>query len=224
MIEEPQNLTRKFWGEKDITSLRIMTHQQSQNALCKLTYSLIRFSLHFEANSKAVFNELVVWTTQAQQLIGGTLGISDHDFKGLNWIQSNLGAINSENRSLTLSSDRDAEAQKLSDEMYTVCWEPVCNLLENKNSELKNRPLRDAIEERWVSWKALFNLDVDERNIFLKSMLSPKCEGDDIFSELRVGPKTANILVDGIKFLLIVSTALYNKADCWNAINDGRIA
>jgi hypothetical protein len=107
--------------------------------------------------------------------------------------------------------------------MYRVCWDQVCNLLESKNSALTNIPLRDAIEERWVSWKSLFNSDVDDRNLFLKSMLSPKCEGDDIFSELRVGPKTANILADGMKFLLIVSTALYNKEDCWKVINDGRL-
>ncbi|WP_165721528.1 MULTISPECIES: ABC-three component system protein [unclassified Pseudoalteromonas] len=222
MIEEPQDLTRKFWGEKDITSLRVMTQQQSHNAPCKLTSSLIRFSLHFEGNSNATFNELGVWTAQAQQLIGGTLGISDHDFKGLNWRQSNLGTIKSENRALTFSFERDAEAKKLSDEMYRVCWDQVCNLLESKNSALTNIPLRDAIEERWVSWKVLFNSDVDDRNLFLKNMLSPKCEGDDIFTDLRVGPKTVNILADGIKFLLIVSTALYDKADCWNITNDGR--
>jgi hypothetical protein len=222
IIEEPQDLTRKFWGEKDKTSLRIMTQQQSDCAPCKLTSSLIRFSLHFEGNSNAVFNELGVWKTQAQQFIGGTLGVSEHDFKGLNWTESNLGTIRSENRSLSLSAERDAEAKKLSDEMYRVCWDQVCNMLENKNSALTNIPLRDAIEERWVSWKALFNSDVDDRNLFLKNMLSPKCEGDDIFTDLRVGPKTVNILADGIKFLLIVSTALYDKADCWNITNDGR--
>jgi hypothetical protein len=222
IIEEPQDLTRKFWGEKDKTSLRIMTQQQSDCAPCKITSSLIRFSLHFEGNSNAVFNELGVWKTQAQQFIGGTLGVSEHDFKGLNWTESNLGTIRSENRSLSLSAERDAEAKKLSDEMYRVCWDQVCNMLENKNSALTNIPLRDAIEERWVSWKALFNSNVDDRNLFLKNMLSPKCEGDDIFTDLRVGPKTVNILADGIKFLLIVSTALYDKADCWNITNDGR--
>jgi hypothetical protein len=222
-IEAPQGVARKFWGNNVKRSLRLMSNQQSQSILCNLTSSLIRFSLHFEGNSSVIFNELGVWEMQAKQLVGGTLGISEHDFQDLNWSESNLGPIKSENRTLMLSSDRDIEAQKLSDEMYTVCWEKVCSLLECNISVLRNIPLRDAIEVRWLSWKALFNLDVDERNLFLKSMLSPKCEGDDIFTELRVGPKTANILADGIKFLLIVSTALYNKADCWNAINDGRI-
>jgi hypothetical protein len=200
-----------------------MTHQQSQSKLCNLTSSLIRFSLHFEGNSSAIFNELGVWEMQAKQLVGGTLGVSENDFQGLNWSESNLGPIKSENRSLMLSSDRDVEAQKLSDEMYTVCWEKVCSLLECNISVLKNIPLRDAIEVRWLSWKALFNLNIDKRNLLLKNMLSPKCEGDSVLAELRVGPKTANLLADGIKFLLIVSTALYDKSDSWNTINDGRV-
>jgi hypothetical protein len=222
-IEDPKGVARKFWKNNAKRSLRLMTHQQSQSKLCNLTSSLIRFSLHFEGNSSAIFNELGVWEMQAKQLVGGTLGVSENDFQGLNWSESNLGPIKSENRSLMLSSDRDVEAQKLSDEMYTVCWEKVCSLLECNISVLKNIPLRDAIEVRWLSWKALFNLNIDKRNLLLKNMLSPKCEGDSVLAELRVGPKTANLLADGIKFLLIVSTALYDKSDSWNTINDGRV-
>ena len=221
-IESPQILVQKFWNSRNKTSLKIMTSQQSKNINCKLSTSLMRFSLHFEGNSSATFNELDTWLTQAKNAVAHSLGISGNDFEPLNWLPSYPLDSVSENRELKFTAELEKEAKCLSDEMYKITWIKVCELLSNNLSQMENIEIRDAIEERWFYWKSKLELDVKERDILLKNMLHPKSEGEDVIAELRVGSKSVSMITEGIKFLLIVSIALYDAHDCWKATNDGR--
>lgn len=222
-IEPPKGLIKKFWVDNNKTSLKIISNKQSQKENCKLAAPLMRFSLHFDGNSDAVFNELDTWVTQARHAVGGTLGISDNDFESLSWSNSSLQITPSEKRALKLTRQQEEEAKLLTEEMYDVCWVRVCEILEKKISQMINHEVRDAIEERWIEWRSTLESDVTARNLFLRNMLSPKGEGDDLLYDIRVGPKTASLLADGIKFLLIVSTALNDKADCWRTAGSGKL-
>ncbi len=223
-IEEPGSLVHRFWNSNTKTSLKIMTLNQSGNANCKLSTPLMRFSLHFEGTSTAEFNELDTWKLQARNAVSHTLGISEDDFQSLSWSPSDLSLSgSSEYRELRLTRELEKEANCFSDAMYDVTWSKVCEVLTNKISQMINEEIRDAIEGRWYKWKSKLEINVNDRNVFLKNMLHPKSEGEDVCAELRVGPKSVNMLAEGIKFLLIVSTALYDKEDCWKTTKDGRL-
>lgn len=221
-IEEPDNLVQKFWNSNEKTSLKIISLNQADNINCKISIPLMRFSLHLDGTSAAVFNEMDIWKSQARNAVSHTLGVSEYDFESLRWFSSNLSPkATSEYRELRLTKELEKEADFFSDEMYNVTWTKVCDVLCHKIRDMKNVEIRDAIEERWLNWKPRLESNVSDRNDFLKKMLQPKSEGEDIYSELRVGPKSTNILAEGIKFLLIVSAALYDKDDCWKVTKDG---
>ena len=220
-IEKPSQVVKNLWVEGGNRQLKI-----AASAHCgfnnQLPQSLVHLALHLPKLSVAYFDDSKAWEAMTRDKLF-TLGCSESDLDSdqLSWLENVDDLVSSEEEyPLTRSRERAQQAEALTKEMFEHTWDAVCKNLEKKNVTLGDTALRDAVENRWVIWSDYLNENTLDRDNLFKKMLHPACEGEEVNASLRVGLKTANILADGLKMLLIVSVALDRDNDLWSPSAD----
>lgn len=219
-IEHASTIVPALWNTP---STSVVKYHSTDNEEGMLPAALVRLVLHLKPASVAHINNYSSWTLVTKRLVGGTLGVSSDDFEGVSVMDDNSYYASSEARVLSLLSDHDDEADKLSDEMHTKTWELTCNAIYNKISQMDRTALRGAMEKRWNSWKTALDMDVPKQKQLCKSMLHPNAEGREIQAELRLGPKTVPLVADGFYLLLVVAVCFNDEPNTWDTI-DGQLS
>jgi len=182
--------------------------------------AIIRMALHFQGQSIAYLHKSSEWLLIAEEHVGRTLGISDSDLQNLNIIDSTTISATSNYRKLGLLRDQEDEANRLSQEMHKITWKKVCAILVETIAKMPASTIRDALELRWRTWKNSLDSEENEQKVLLLSMLHPNAEGKHITAELRVGPKTAKLIANGLFLLLTVSVGLNPTDNGWKEFGD----
>lgn len=206
-----------LWKPKRRSSLRMNAPLAANNT--ELAKSILRLALHFQRDTMAFVSQSDGWKMAAKSHIGHTLGTDVTDLDDLSISEFEPNFDSQEVRCLSSLADQDQEALMLTNEMYRVTWGLVCATVSAKVSSDLRDELRLAVDRRWREWKALI-VDVEEYKRLCRSMLHASAEGTRVFPDLRVGPKTASLIAEGIFLLLIVSVSLYDRDDDWQTLGN----
>jgi len=215
-IENASTIVPALWG---IPGRGIVKYHSLANATGKLPMALVRLMLHMQPNSVAQISDASNWSRETKNLIGHTLGLNEWDCNNLSVEDDGSDYTSSEARILTHSRDHNTEATSLSDEMHRKTWELVCEAILRKIQSMDGTELGYAIETRWGEWIEILDGDVPKQKELCKSMLHPDAEGEEIHAELRIGPKTVPLLVDGFYWLLIIAVCFNDTANNWDTID-----
>lgn len=195
-------------------------YSQSHDSIEDLPKAIVRFVLHFQSTAVAHINDINAWNVFVRGLVGNTLGISETDCDNISAIDNNDNYTSSDVRTLSRIAEHELEAGSLSNEMHKKTWLLICDAVYDKILKMNPSELRSAIDDRWVLWKNKLDAEVEQQKTLCKLMFHPSAEGDDILAELRIGPKTASLVANGIYLLLIVAVSLNNMDSGWENIDD----
>lgn len=215
-IENASSVVPALWS---MPSKGIVKYHSQASATGKLPMALVRLMLHLKPTSVAHISNASNWSQTTKSLIGNTLGLNEWDCNDLSIEDDNNDYSSSEARVLTHSLDHDNEANRLSDEMHRKTWDLICEALLYKIQAMGGTELHYAIETRWQDWKKSLDADVPKQKEICKSMLHPAAEGEEIQAELRIGPKTVPLLVDGFYWLLIIAVCFNDSPNSWDIID-----
>lgn len=175
---------------------------------CHISTSLMRLSLHPFGSFNIHCSDKTSWQNAIIMKTGGTLGVARNDLDDLRILNGLELYQMSEPRVLNTINAKENHAEELHSEMYKLTFDLVDMGIRSKIQDMTRSNLRTEVEVRWMEWKQLLKDNVGEqRKLFLK-ILHPKAEGESISGELRVGPKTENLLTEAIYILLVVSVCL----------------
>jgi len=217
-VDTPCQTVPAFWNTKSRSILRLNSGQHSS----PLTKAIIRLAFHIQNVPIAHFRDHDTWITYASKFVGETLGteLDDCAIGSVNVIADpEKEKIPSETRPLMRYDEHDEEAKTLNEEMNQYSWNMIASLVTDKIGAMKKSQLRSGLEERWLRWQEELNKSADNRMELLRYMLTARAEGD-IEVEIRLGPKTAKLLAEGIYLILIVSVGLSDIDLGWNRLNE----
>lgn len=215
-IETASTVVPALWS---MPGKGVVKYHSQAGVAGKLPMALVRLMLHLKPTSVAHISNASNWNLVTKALIGETLGLAEGDCNDLSIEDDNNDYTSSEARILTRSRDHDDEASSLSAEMHRKTWELVCISIQRKIHDMESTELRDAIESRWGEWKTSLDSDVLKQKEVCRSMLHPDAEGEEIEAELRIGPKTVPLLVDGFYWLLVIAVCFNDTPNSWDIID-----
>lgn len=218
-IERPQVIVPTFWSSKSnyACNLRIDGNCEEN---CFISESLMRLSLHQQGIVDVICTNRSNWENFIMRKIGGTLGVSKNDLHNLRMLDGLESYGQSDARQLDTISKNEIFAKKLHSEMYKHTFDLLSSVMIGKIRKMTNGDLRDAVEVRWKEWKQSLESNLDEQKELFSKILHPRAEGKSILGELRVGPKTVDLLCDSIFLLLIVSVCLSDDENkSWEAVS-----
>lgn len=216
-IENASTVVSALWTNPNAS---VVKYHSKGNLRDKLPSAFIRLVLHLQPASLAHINNVDSWHLEIKKLIGNTLGIAENDCDTLCIIDDPNPHSSSGTRKLELLRHHDDEAAKLSDEMHNRTWRLIGEAIHEKIAHTEVVEVRDAVEERWLEWKRLLDIDINKQKEICKSMLHPVAEGDDIQAELRIGPKTVSLIADGFYILLIIAVCFDELPGTWESIGN----
>lgn len=216
-VERALQVVPLLWSNNRARHLKLDLPTNDSTILSK---NIVQLALHLQGQVNAHFIDLNGWRQIIISLIGGTLGISCTDCETLSIAQNSCPFLASDCRVLNDRNEIDGEADNIKREMIKVTFKMVIKQLEGKLDEMQPSDLRDAVEKRWEIWRSEFEKNPSDLISLFSSMLYPNAEGDGISSELRVGPKTASLIAEGIYLLLIVSVALSDTNENWITVGE----
>lgn len=216
-IERPAVIVSALWDLDTKANLKLVVPNPNDSALLNKTLHL---ALHLNGMSHSHILNHSVWKGVMSNKVGNTLGTDKNDCDSLSLTENNSVFFTSENNLLDNLAKQDALASEIDNEIIRNTWGIVATRLTASIAQMQNSELKTAIDERWRSWYATLNADLDGvKNMFL-AILHPAAEGKEIIGELRIGTKTANLIVDGLFLLLVVSVGLSDDHDSWNNIKN----
>jgi len=221
-VESPRPVVNSLWNSSRKSVLKVGIPNHGAEVLLK---AITRLALHLEHLSTAHIQDVDRWQEAAKNSVGKTLGLGEYDIElsTLQVLEGSSHSSSSDYRKLRLLNDHDSEGTALSVEMHRITWLKVLKYVDDKITGMNATPIRTEIEIRWRNWKDQLESDVPEQMLLCKSMLHPAAEGEDILAILRVGPKTAPLIANGLYHLLIASIALSNTDKGWKLI-DGELS
>lgn len=206
-IERPAVIVPALWatGNQIARSLKI-DGECVEN--CQISASLMRLSLHPLGSFDIHCSDKSSWQNSIKAKTGGTLGVAKNDLDDLRILNGLEPYPSSEPKVIATIDAKENLAKKLHNEMYKTTFKSVDIAIIGKIQEMRKSDLRTEVENRWMVWQQLLENSIEEqRKLFLK-ILHPKAEGESIYGELRVGPKTVTLLSEAIFLLLVVSVCL----------------
>ncbi|MCR1973814.1 hypothetical protein NSA52_06660 [Clostridium sporogenes] len=217
-IERPEVIVPAFWsiGNENARHLKI-DGECVEN--CLISGSLMRLSLHPQGSFDVICSNKSSWENSIKRKIGGTLGVSKNDLHDLRMLGGLVSSLQSDVRQLSTINENEIFAAELHNEMYKNTFKLVNSTMINKIRGMEKGDLRNEVEVRWKTWKQSLENNVDEQKELFSKILHPKAEGKSISGELRVGPKTVDLLSDAIFLLLVVSVCLSDDDNKnWEAV------
>jgi len=219
-IERPSVIVPALWatGNPNARSLKI---DGACVENCLISESLMRLSLHAQSSFDIYCSEKPSWLYSIKNKIGGTLGISRNDLNDLRILDGSGTYTVSEAKNFTTTDEREELAENLHNEMYRTNFKFINKAILDKVSDIKKGLLRTEIESRWMTWKLSLENSVEEQKKLFSSILHPKAEGLSISGELRVGPKTVDLLSEALLHLLVISVCLGDlNNQSWGSVTD----
>ena len=216
-IERPSIVVSSLWDDNTKGVLKLVVPNSNDSPLLNKTLHL---ALHLHGLSHSHILNHAVWKQIMRDKIGNTFGTDKNDCDDLSLTENNSVFTTPEINVIDSIAKQDALVDEIDNEIIHKTWEVVVLRLSNSISDMPSSELKMAIDERWRSWYAGLNNDLVEIKKLFRIILHPTAEGVEINGELRIGTKTANLIVDGIFLLLVVSVGLSNHHDKWNNIAD----
>lgn len=219
-IERPSVMVPALWAAGNPTARQLRIDGACIEN-CHVSHSLMRLSLHPQSSFNIICSDKPSWENIIKNKTGGTLGVTKNDLDDLRILGGLDPTTHSEKKELATISEQEQFANELHNEMYKCSFEHVKDGITQVIRGMTNVDLRTEIENRWNTWKPLLENNIDEQKKLFTKILHPQAEGQSIFGELRVGPKTANLLAETIFLLLVVSVCLGDdKNRSWRAVTD----
>lgn len=219
-IERPSVIVPSLWaiGNPNVRSLRI--HGDCPEN-CLVSESLMRLSLHPQGSFDILCSNKSSWKNSIKIKTGGTIGVAKDDLKDSRMLDGLELCSPSEPKEIITIDEMEELAQKLHYEMYMNTFKLVDSAILDKVRAMKKCELRNEVESRWISWKLLLEKSVDEQKELFSKILHPRAEGKSISGELRVGPKTVDLLSEAMYLLLVVSVCLGDEDNqTWKSVTD----
>lgn len=216
-IERASVIVPSLWDCSTKGILKLVVSEDNDSPLLN---KVLHLALHLQGLSHSHILNHAVWRQTMSNKIGNTLGTDRNDCDNLSVTENNSLFTTSEIKVLDSLTKQDAFSAEIDNEIVRKTWEIVSTRLTNLISAMPTADLKTAIDKRWRAWHSELNNDLPETKKLLKIILHPTAEGNEINGELRIGIKTANLIVDGIYLLLVVSVGLSDNHDKWNKIAD----
>lgn len=216
-IERPSVIVPSLWNDSTKGILKLVIPKNHDSPLLN---KALHLALHLQGLSHSHIQNHEVWKQTMSNKVGNTLGTDRNDCDNLSVTENSSVFTSSEINVIDSLAKQEAISAEIDNEITLITWKIVGNRLTNFISEMPASELKTAIDERWRVWYSQLNSDLNEVKKLLKIMLHPKAEGNEINGELRIGIKTANLIVDGIYLLLVVSVGLSDNQDKWNKIDN----
>lgn len=219
-IERPSVIVPSLWALGNPNARRLKIYGDC-SVNCFVSESLMRLALHPRGSFDIICSHKSSWHNSIMAKTGGTLGLSKDDFNDTRILDGLELCWPSDYKEITSVDAMEQISQELHNEMHKVTFRYVDRLVFAKIQELERCELRTAVDQRWTVWRSLLETSVDEQRELFSRMLHPRAEGKSISGELRVGPKTVNLLSEAIYLLLVVSVCLgegHNQT--WKSVTD----
>lgn len=216
-IERPSVIVPSLWNDSTKGILKLVVPNDHDSPLLN---KALHLALHLQGLSHSHILNHAVWKQTMSNKVGNTLGTDRNDCDNLSVTENSSVFTTCEINVLDSLEKQDAISTEIDNEIIRKTWEIVGTRLTNLISAMPVSDLKTAMDERWRAWCGQLNSDLPETKKLLKIMLHPTAEGNEINGELRIGIKTANLIVDGIHLLLVVSIGLSDNHDKWNKIAD----
>jgi hypothetical protein len=219
-IERPSIIVPALWvaGNPSERQLRI-DGDCIEN--CHVSHSLMRLLLHPQGSFNILCSIKPSWENTIKNKTGGTLGVKRNDLDDLQILGGLDTAIQSEKKELAAIDEQEQFAKELHNEMYKCSFKHIKTGISNIIRDMPSGDLRMEIGKRWNTWKPLLENSIDEQKKLFTKILHPQAEGQSILGELRVGPRTADLLAETIFLLLVVSVCLGDDNNSgWKTVKD----
>lgn len=219
-IERPSVMVPALWSAGNPNARKLKIEGACIESCC-VSDSLMRLSLHPHGSFNIICSDKSSWEATIKNKIGGTMGVTKNDLDNLQILGVLAPLTHSEKKELATIDEQEQFASELHNEMYKCSFERVKIGITQNIRGMTSSDLRTEVEQRWNTWKPLLENNIDEQKKLFAKMLHPQAEGQLISGELRVGPKTADLLAETIFLLLVVSVCLGDdKNRSWKAVQD----
>lgn len=219
-VERPETVASTLWSPEN-ENVRYLKIDGQCEENCAISESLIRLALHPQGPFNVICSDKSNWEYSIRSKVGGTIGVGKSDLEDLRILNGLTPIQQGECRTLSTLSENEKYAEVLQNEMCKITFRLMTRKIIEMIREMKRGTLRDAIEMCWGIWKNELESNVEEQKKICSEILHPKAEGESIIGQLRVGPKTVDLLSETMFLLLIVSVCLCDDSDLsWKTIRD----
>ncbi|MCJ8268558.1 MAG: hypothetical protein MJK04_04060, partial [Psychrosphaera sp.] len=146
-----------------------------------------------------------------------TLGISEGDMRSLPWVELEQ-QISQINGRMLSAADEDVEAKSFSKAMDEQTW----LILQERMTEVIANEIQADFKAKlrlvWKLWRDKLNKEPDLLAAFLTDLMVATGESKGIHADLRIGPRTVDLMAEGIRFNILVIAALGEQHDSWDRI------
>lgn len=215
-VERPMKLVPSLW--KPNRSCELIFQAPVADASQELSLALIRLSLHMHRDAVVRLVDKSSWEREALNIVGKTLGDGSltESLNELNFRDKANRLMVIDEGSIKGPVGPNEESKALHGEMSNLVAGIVCETVDRLVADLDaSNQLYIPTFNRWERWKTILIDNVVRRNHLFEGMLRPSAEGKSISAVLRVGPKTAKLIADGIFMSLVVSVSLGGSDTDW---------
>lgn len=219
-IERSSVIVPALWPS-DNPNARSLKIEGSYLDGCPVSNSLMRLSLHPQGSFDIVCSNESSWKQSIKNITGGTLGVAKNDLNELRILARSEPSSSSEARELNTIDSQEEYAEDLHYEMYKTTFKLVDGVIFYEIRKMEKGDLRIKVGSRWKSWKLSLENSVEEQRKLFTKILHPNAEGKSISGELRVGPKTVDLLSEALFLLLVVSVCLGDEDNSnWESVTN----
>lgn len=221
-IEPPRAVVEALWASNHVSpEVRIWAQPNQTLSHSGLDDALARLALHGDVGGLVVrLDNPEAWKASVAAKIGGTLGRSSEDDVGRKWSATGDPSSASDARAVEASSESQ-EAGLLHAAMDQSAWEALEHEIVQKICVFGADALNTTMRVIWQRWRQLLGQDLQARSALLESLLLADLERPYVRGRLRVGPRTHELMADGICFLLAVCAALDPERGTWCEVIEG---
>ena len=203
-VEIAEKVVPQFWSAGGMSLIKVNGSLPQKGVL---QHAILRLIMHMPNQNYAHVNDVNGWNLVTKNLIGGTLGTGKEDCS-FALVESSGSYVCSDTRCVDGPNAIDKEGDALTIQMNIENWKDIVVRIEKEIMGLGAGDIRTALWDRWTGWKSILEADHTVQVEYCRSMLHPNAEGSDIAAMLRLGPKTASLVANGIFLSLVLGIAL----------------
>lgn len=215
---QPEEVVGSLWNSNAAArELRIGAEPYD----CPLRRALLRLAVHAEKYQTEVrLTEHDRWRQALRAWTGGTLGLRANDDIGANWQIYADTSTPVDRYQLEDAPAVRAEAAELTRSMDARTWEEVKRTVGKQISNYGSHELSDAMHETWSRWCTTLDNDTKKRERLMAQLLMAEAERAlHVCTDMRIGPRTADLLTDGLMLSLALVVALDPDEGTWETMN-----
>ncbi|WP_169805985.1 ABC-three component system protein [Azohydromonas lata] len=223
--EPTKSIVENFWRPTSRNMLKLMTNANFpvDDLSCdSVEGALVRLALHASRSTAISFVGHEGWRVGISKALANTLGAEKNDVGDIQWTKIDSLPQNQSCRSLGDDAQIRNEALCMSASMDLFTWSIVRAKVTELIRELpSDGDLRPAVTQLWQHWQKTLDSDPAEHSKLLLEIVHPACEGEDVYIQGRVGPRTADLLACAVWLALVIAAAHGDLNSTWNDIGQG---